>query len=148
MTAVVFDLPTTRSYAEETIDRFKLSERITFTSGDYHTDPLPSGFDVVWMSHVLHIDGPAACTALLTKALESLNPDGILMVQEFILDDTKDGPSFPALFSLNMLLGTDTGQSYSGRDLVAMMSEAGLSDVSRLDLDLPNGAGVIRGRKP
>ncbi len=148
LTAVVLDLPTTRGYAERTITRFNLSERITFAAGDYHTDPMPSGFDVVWMSHILHIDGPAACAALLSKAVDSLNSGGILMVQEFIQNDARNGPTFPALFSLNMLLGTDTGQSYSERELTSMMVKAGLSDVKRLDLELPNGAGVIRGRKP
>jgi hypothetical protein len=69
------------------------------------------------------------------------------MVQEFILDNAKDGPQFPALFSLNMLLGTEAGQAYSECELAAMMTEAGLSDVHRLALELPNGAGVMRGHK-
>ncbi len=147
MSAVVYDLPTTRSLAEGTIARFDLSRRITFTSGDFHADPVPSGFDVVWISHILHADGPAACATLLRTAVAALNPGGILMVQEFILDDTRDGPLFPALFSLNMLIGTGAGQSYAECELRSMMEAAGLSDVTRLALELPNGAGVIAGRK-
>ncbi|HIJ97392.1 MAG TPA: methyltransferase domain-containing protein [Desulfuromonadales bacterium] len=146
LTAVIFDLPTTRTFAEATIARFDLERRISFTAGDYHHDPLPSGFDVVWMSHVLHMDGPPACSALLRKAVDTLNPGGVLMVQEFVLQDTKDGPPFPALFSLNMLLGTETGRSYSEQELAAMMAEAGLKDVVRLALELPNGAGILCGR--
>lgn len=148
LSAAVYDLPTTRTFAEGTIDRFDLSQRITFTAGDYHVDPVPSGFDAAWLSHVMHADGPAACAALLRKAVAALTPGGVLMVQEFILDDDKAGPSFPALFSLNMLLGTEAGESYSGSELAAMMREAGLTDVHRLVLDLPNGAGVLSGRKP
>lgn len=148
LSAVVYDLPTTRSFAEGTIARFNLSDRIGFTAGDYHIDPLPSGFDAAWLSHVLHADGPQACADLLSKAVAALNPGGCLMVQEFILNDAKDGPQFPALFSLNMLLGTETGQSYSESELIAMFKDAGLTDVRRLALDLPNGAGVIIGRKP
>jgi SAM-dependent methyltransferase len=147
LSAVVYDLPTTRSFAERTIARFDLSGRISFTSGDYNLDPVPSGFDVAWLSHVLHADGPEACSALLRKAVSALEPDGILMVQEFILDDARNGPLFPTLFSLNMLIGTYAGQSYSEKELVVMMKEAGLSDVHRLTLELPNGAGVMTGRK-
>jgi len=44
------------------------------------------------------------------------------MVQEFILDDTMDGPLFPALFSLNMLLGTPQGRSYSQKQLEEKIS--------------------------
>ena len=69
------------------------------------------------------------------------------MLQEFILDDAKDGPPFPALFSLNMLLGAEDGQSYSQLELTSMMTEAGLSEITRLALELPNGAGVMIGRK-
>lgn len=147
LSAVVYDLPTTRTFAEGTISRFDLSGRISFTSGDFDSDPLPSGFDVAWLSHVLHADGPGACSALLRKAVAALNPGGVLMVQEFILDDERNSPLFPALFSLNMLIGTDAGQAYSEAELSAMMKEAGLSDVKRLPLELPNGAGIMSGRK-
>lgn len=147
MTAAIYDLPTSRSFAEKTVARFDLSGRVEFIAGDYHTEPVPGGFDAAWLSHVLHADGPAACAALLGKAVAALNPGGILMVQEFILDDAKDGPQFPALFSLNMLIGTDNGQSYSQSELAGMMSKAGLSDIERLAIDLPNGAGIMMGRK-
>lgn len=147
MTAVIYDLPTTRSFAGNTVARFDLTERISFVAGDYHADPVPGGFDAAWLSHVLHADGPGACAALLRTAVSALNPGGTLLVQEFILNDAKDGPVFPALFSLNMLLGTDAGQSYSECELAAMMTAAGLADVHRLNLDLPNGAGVMSGRR-
>jgi len=147
LASVIYDLPTTRSFAEGTVSRFELSDRISFIPGNYHVDPLPTWFDVVWMSHILHADGPATCAALLRKAVATLNPGGILMIQEFILNDAKDGPQFPALFSLNMLIGTEAGQSYSQSELSAMMKDAGLSDVCRLPLELPNGAGVMTGRK-
>ena len=147
LVATVYDLPTTRIFAENTITRFDLSDRITFHSGDYHADPIPSGFDAAWLSHILHSDGPADCAELLCKAVASLNTGGILMVQEFIMNDDKSGPLFPALFSLNMLLGTDAGQSYSESELKRMMEQAGLSDVRRLALDLPNGVGIMVGRK-
>jgi hypothetical protein len=148
LSAVVYDLPTTRSFAESTVARFDLSGRIAFTPGDYHADPLPAGFDAAWLSHILHADGPEACAALLRKTVQALDSGGVLMVQEFILDDAKDGPQFPALFSLNMLLGTDAGRSYSQGELAAMLTEAGLTDVRRIAIDLPNGAGVMTGRKP
>lgn len=146
--ATVYDLPTTRQFAVNTIARFDLAERIDFIEGDFHVDPLPTGFDAVWLSHILHSDGPNACAALLKKAVAALDTGGVLMIQEFILNDAKDGPLFPALFSLNMLIGTDTGQSYSEKELKEMMAEAGLVEISRLALDQPNGAGIMKGCKP
>jgi hypothetical protein len=67
------------------------------------------------------------------------------MVHEFILDDTRDGPLFPALFSLNMLQGTEHGRSYSGRELAELMSAAGARDIRRIPLQTPNDSGILVG---
>lgn len=145
MNAVVFDLPSTRSFAESTIKRHCLSERISFLSGNYNTDMLPLAFDVAWLSHILHSEGSDGCKSILLKAVQSLMPGGMLLVQEFILNDDKAGPTFPALFSLNMLVCTPEGQSYSEAELVEMMESAGLADVHRLPIELPNGVGIMVG---
>ncbi|AMV71524.1 helix-turn-helix SAM-dependent methyltransferase [Desulfuromonas sp. DDH964] len=146
--ATIVDLPTTRPFAEETVARFGLSERIDFVAGDFNDDAIPGAFDVAWLSHVLHSEGPQPCAQLLAKAVAALEPGGLLLVQEFILDATRTSPLFPALFSLNMLIGTPDGQSYSEPELAAMLREAGLQAVERIPLELPNGAGVMVGRKP
>ena len=148
LTATVYDLPTTRAFAEKTIARYCLTDRVTFVAGDFHRDPVPCGYDVAWLSHILHSDGLETCAVLLAKAVAALEPGGELLVQEFILTDIKDGPLFPALFSLNMLVGTDCGQAYSEGELCAMLRNAGLKDISRIAVSLPNGAGIIRGVKP
>jgi SAM-dependent methyltransferase len=145
LSAVVYDLPSTRSFAESTIARFDLTERIDFEEGDFITGKIEGRFDVAWLSHILHGEGPDGCAILLKSAVSALEPGGLILVQEFILDDTMDGPLFPALFSLNMLLGTTNGQAYSQGDLMKMLEAARVSDLQRLSLDLPNGAGIISG---
>jgi len=82
------------------------------------------------------------------RAKESLEPGGMILIQEFILDDSLDGPVFPALFSLNMLLNTDQGQAYSWGQLEELLSNAGFRELQRLPLQLPNGAGVIAAIRP
>lgn len=148
LTAVIFDLPTSRRFAEQTIDRFDLGGRITFAAGDFMVDEIPGRFDVAWLSHILHAEGPEGCAIILERAVAALEPGGLILVQEFILDNTLDGPIFPALFSLNMLLGTPAGQAYSEGQLIAMLAAAGVRDLRRLPLELPNGAGVIAGTLP
>lgn len=141
--AVVYDLPTTRRFAEETIRNFNLSDRINFCAGDIIADEIGNGYDVVWISQLLHSEGPEGAALMLKKAVQSLKPGGLVLVQEFILDDNHTAPVFPALFSLNMLLGTQAGQSYSQGELSKMLSQAGATDISRLPLILPNGAGIM-----
>ncbi|MBW2109411.1 MAG: methyltransferase domain-containing protein [Deltaproteobacteria bacterium] len=143
--ATVYDLATTRPFAEKTIQRFGLSDRVHFVPGDYLSDPIPGDYDVAWLSHILHAEGHENCRRIIAKAVSCLRPGGLIMIHEFILNDTKAGPVFPALFSLNMLLGTPEGQSYCERELFDMLTEAGVQDIQRLDFTGPNDSGIVAG---
>ena len=52
--ATVYDLPTTKPFAEKTIKKFKLQERVAFMKGDYIEEDIKGAFDVAWLSQVLH----------------------------------------------------------------------------------------------
>jgi hypothetical protein len=56
-----------------------------------------------------------------------------------------DGPLFPAFFSLNMLLGTARGQSYSEKQIMDMLAGAGVREIRRAAFQGPNDSGVIIG---
>ncbi len=141
--ATIYDLPETRPFAEKTIERFGLSERIDFVSGDYLEDKITGSYDVVWLSHILHGEGPDKCRMIIKKAVSTLRPGGLLFVHDFILDNTFDGPRFPALFSLNMLVNTENGQSYSEDQIKEMLSRAGLQDIRRLPFRGPTESGIV-----
>jgi len=148
LTATVMDLPTTQPFAERTIGKMGMQDRVTFISGDYLQDDIPGTYDAVWMSHILHGEAGEACLRMIRKAFQCLNPGGVVTIHEFILDDTLDSPLFPALFSLNMLLGTEGGRAYSQAQLAGMLETAGFVDVNRLDFTGTNDSGLIRGVKP
>jgi hypothetical protein len=143
--AVVYDLPSTRPFAERTINNFDLSNRVSFLEGDFIGDEIPGKYDVAWLSHILHGAGTDGSSVLLRKAVSCLEPEGMILIQEFILDDSMCGPVYPALFSLNMLLGTPNGRSFSQSELFEMLSAAGAKEIRRIPVELPNGAGVISG---
>jgi hypothetical protein len=144
MTAAVYDLDTSETFARTIAGRHGVADRVEFVAGDYLRDSVPGGFDVAWLSQILHAESPEGCRTILGKAAKALKPDGLVFVHEFILDDAMDGPEFAALFSLNMLLGTARGQSYSEGELRVMLTEAGFRDVERLDFKGPNDSGVLR----
>lgn len=141
--ATVYDLPTSRSFAEETIARFGLQERVDFVSGDFLREKLTGSYDVVWLSHILHGEGPQGVRTILDQAFSVLEAGGLLLIHEFVLDDDGSGPLFPALFSLNMLLGTPAGRSYSGRQMFDLLQDAGFKDAQIPDLQLPGESAVI-----
>ncbi len=145
LSATVFDLPTTRPFAEKTISRYGLSDRIRFHPGDFITDEIDGQYDVAWLSHILHGEGEADSRKLIAKAVASLSPNGLIFIHEFILDDNMDGPLFPALFSLNMLIGTEKGQSYSEKQLRQMLAEAGIDKIERVPYQGPTQSGILKG---
>jgi ubiquinone/menaquinone biosynthesis C-methylase UbiE len=142
--AVIYDRPTTKPFAEETVARFGLSDRIQFVEGDFNLDSIPGApYDVIWMSHILHSNSYEQCAELLTKAVECVSPGGLIMIHDFILDDNKDGPEFPGLFALNMLVGTDRGRCYSRKEIVQMLHENGCTGIDQQGLKVPNDSSVI-----
>ena len=143
--ATVYDLPTTRPFAEKTIQRFKLADRINFMDGNYLEDPVEGNYDVAWLSHILHGEGPDDCRMIIKKAVAALEPGGMIIIHDFILNNSMDGPLFPALFSLNMLLGTESGQSYSEEQIIDMLVSAGVQDIRRIVINTPNDSGIIVG---
>lgn len=145
--ATVYDLPASQVFAEKTMARFGLSSRIQFQKGDYLTDSIKGTYDIAWLSHILHAEDPQGCKTILKKACGALEKGGMLFVHEFILDDEKKGPLFPALFSLNMLVNTEGGQSYSDSEIRQMMEEAGIDGIQRLEFISPSQSGILYGRK-
>jgi len=143
--ATVYDLATTRPFAEKTIARFGLTNRIDFLDGDYLEEEIKGSYDAAWLSHILHGEGPDDCRKIIRKTVAALEPGGIILVHEFLLNNTMDGPLFPALFSLNMLLGTPSGQSYSEQQIMDMFAEAGVKEIRRIAFRGPNDSGIIAG---
>lgn len=145
LTATVFDLPATRPFAEQTIARFGVSDHVTFHDGDFNEDELPCCYDVAWLSHILHGEGPESSRKIIEKTVGALEAGGLILVHEFILDEDKAGPLFPALFSLNMLSGTPAGRSYSQSELEEMLAAAGVGNLQILPFRGPTESRIISG---
>jgi len=143
--ATVYDLPTTRPFAEKTIEKFGLTDGIDFMDGNYVEEGIKGVYDVAWLSHILHGEGQKDCQRIIEKTVSALEPGGMIIVHDFILNNTMDGPLFPALFCLNMLLGTPAGQSYSEKQITDMLAKAGVKGIRRLSFKLPNDSGIISG---
>ena len=148
LNAVVADLPATRPYAEKNIAEYGLSGRISFTPVDYTAEKISGQYDAAWLSQILHGEGPENCRNSLRKTVAALIPGGKILVHEFILSNTRAAPLFPALFSLNMLVNTESGRAYSEQEITEMLSESGAEQIKRLDFRGPNDSSIIEGIAP
>lgn len=147
LNSTVFDLPGSRKLASKAINDANMDSRINFIAGDFNKDDFSETYDLIWMSHILHAEGEANCRALIIKAAAALKTDGLLIIHEFILDDHGSGPVYPALFALNMLLGTDDGATYTETELRQMLAAAGLGQTERLALPPQSRSGILLARK-
>lgn len=127
LNATVFDRPDTRAFAERQIAKAEMSERISVEEGDFTTERFDASYDVVWGSHILHQEGREGVLAILATASSALKTGGRLIIQEFLIEDGSAPPRYPALFSLNMLLCTESGRAYTVRQVCALLEEAGFT---------------------
>jgi len=141
VTAEVLDLADVIPLTQKYIRKAGFADRIHARAGDMLVDPLGDGFDLVLLSAICHMFSPEENRALYQRAHAALAPGGRLLVQDFILEPEKTAPRFAALFSLNMLVGTRGGSSYSEPDYAAWLTAAGFRDIRRVRL--PGPAGVI-----
>jgi len=146
LAATVFDLPNVIPLTEEYVERDGLSDSIDTVVGNYSADPLPQGYDLVFLSAIIHSNSPRGNADLIRKCAASLNPGGQVVVVDFIMDEDRTSPPFAALFALNMLVGTREGDTYTEAEVRAWMEHAGLSDVVRQDTHL--GTTIVTGSMP
>lgn len=148
LSCVVFDLPDVGKIADEVIASHDLAERVSTEPGDYHSDSFPSGFDVVLVSNVLHQESWESCRKILADAYESVEPGGVVVIHAMFLSDRGDGPVWPALHNLLMLLVYTGGRAYSVEETVEMLEEAGFEDASLGRMSPFNAGSFVTARRP
>ncbi|MCP4213781.1 MAG: methyltransferase domain-containing protein [bacterium] len=141
--ASIFDLPTSRTFAQKNIDKNELTERIDFLPGNFNTSPIPGKYDTAWLSHVLHGEGDGNCRNMIKKTADALEPGGTIIIHEFILENNRVEPFFPALFSLNMFLHTAQGRSYTIAELTSMLEDGGFKDIRHIPLRTPTKSSLL-----
>jgi len=125
--------------AQENVRKAGLADRIATRVGDMLRDPLGENYDLILASAICHMFSPEENRELLQRAYSALAPKGQLVVQDFILEPGKTAPRAAAVFSLNMLVGTRAGSSYSEPEYASWLRAAGFSNVRRVRLPGPTG---------
>jgi hypothetical protein len=126
LTGTGFDLAEVAPIFEEYVSGVGVADRVTFRSGDFFKDPLPS-CDVILMGHILHDWDLPTKRMLIGKAFNALPSGGALIVYESIIDDDRSKNAFGLMMSLNMLIETPGGFDFTGADCQGWMTDAGFS---------------------
>jgi demethylspheroidene O-methyltransferase len=127
---ILFDLPAVAEQGRERFARLRLDQRASAVGGDFATDPLPVGADLVSLVRVLHDHDDDVVMHLLRKVRAVLSPGGRLLVAEPMSGTPGAEPAGDAYFGF-YLLAMGRGRPRRPDELRAMLEAAGFA-ASRL----------------
>jgi hypothetical protein len=129
MTATLFDLPAVVGMARKQLTESGFIDRVQLAPGDYNTDELPRGHDLVLLSAIIHSNDREANQRLYSKIHDALTPGGTILVRDYFLDSTRTVPRDGAIFAVNMLAATTGGTSYTYEEVHEDLAKAGFKDI-------------------
>lgn len=144
--AVVFDRPDVVPIARRVIAAAGMSERVRTAAGNFLHDDIGSGYDLVFVSSIIHSYGAEQNRLILRKAHDALNPGGQVVVRDFIMEEGKTKPASGAIFAINMLVNTDSGATYSEIEVRQWLEECAFENIVRKDIGT-DGALLIGRRR-
>lgn len=133
----LFDRPETIEIAKKVIQdsRFKVQDSISFIKGDFLVDDFGGGYDLIFISQVLHAYSEKENLQVLRKCKKALNRGGRIVVQEFYISEDLTQPATSALFSVNMLINTESGRCYSPKEIKGWFKKIGFNGIKEIHFD-------------
>ena len=130
---VLFDRPQVAAVARRRIPQ-SIANRITIVEGDFFTDPIPQGNDVIIIANVMHLLSPEHNLVLLRRLRQELRDHPTLLLIDFWTNPTHTDPLFAALMAGAFLLRTGEGDIYSEEEVRNWLEETGWLRVDRRPL--------------
>jgi len=134
-TATIFDLPQVIPQAQRRIEAAGLSDRVDFVAGNFETDPLPAGTELVWLSAIIHQNSRQQNRDLFASIRKALVPGGHILIRDIVMDESRTKPVAGAMFAINMLVATNHGGTFTLSELKEDLGNAGFTDVKQIRQD-------------
>lgn len=126
----LFDFPETIEIAKKVIGKEK-GDGIVLMGGDFMADDIGRGYDLIFVSQILHSYSEKDNIRLFKKCKKALNRGGRMVIQEFYIDRARTHPVQGALFSVNMLVNTEGGRCYSTGEIKSWVLKTGLKKIKK-----------------
>jgi precorrin-6B methylase 2 len=147
LNAVAMDRTQNLEVAQEIVSQFNMQDRVELRPGDYNTDSLGDSNDAMLLSSMTNQESPENIQKLLQKCYDSMNKDGVIMIQEQLLNPEKTGPELAAMIGVNQIINTVGGSSYSTSEMEAIMSSVGFVDIKAQQMPAPSPFMLLTGYK-
>ena len=135
-------IPTTKRITE----RFGVRDRFDFIEGDLLEANFGQGYDVATLGHILHSEGEERSRQLLKKAFRALKSGGTIAIAEWLVKDDRTKPLPSLMFSVQMLVNTEKGDTFSFNEIKKWLEDAGFKKVRKLEA--PGPSPLILATKP
>ena len=133
--ATVFDLPNVVPISQQFVEKEGFANKISTHTGDYTLDELPEGFDLVFLSAIIHSNSLEVNQDLIRKCFKALNKNGKIVIQDWIMNNDRTQPTAGAIFAINMLVGTEAGDCFTEGEVSEMLQTAGFKNISRIEFE-------------
>lgn len=142
---MLFDLPAVADRARERFAALALTPRARAVGGDFLSQPLPVGADLITLVRVIHDHSDEGAMTLLRSACQSLPPGGTLLLAEPMARSAGDETMGDAYFGF-YLWAMGRGRARSSGELTQMLKAAGFAQVRRLRTNMPLQTGLLMAR--
>ena len=129
----LFDLPPVVEVARRFIKRFQAADRVAVRTGNFLTDEIGSGYDIVFASDALYRP-PDQLEPLLGKIKAALNPGGTLVTKHWAMAPDRTGPTTTVLWEFRLALGGHGLHVYDNDQYVALLERCGFGPVEVVDI--------------
>ena len=108
--------------------------------------PLRLGDRVATVGHILHSEGEERGRQLLKKAFRALRSGGTIAIAEWLVHEDRTKPLTSLMFSVQMLVNTEKGDTFSFNQIKNWLEDAGFKRVRKLQA--PGPSPLILATKP
>jgi len=122
----LFDLPAVAARARARLARHGLEGRSEVLEGDFLSEPLPAGADLITLIRILHDHDDAGVLALLRRVREALPDDGALLIAE-PMSDAKGGDRVADAYFAFYLKAMGRGRARTPQELGVLLDAAGFT---------------------
>ncbi len=146
LSSTIIDFPNVAEIGWQFVAEAGLVNRVSYVPGNALECSWPTQQNAILMSYLLSGVPGQSIARLLQQSIDSLDPGGLVMIHDFMVDADRRGPPLAALWQLQHMAFTPDAQSLSIGWLQQALTKAGFEITQTGDL-IPGMTKLIVGRK-
>ncbi len=124
------DWPNVNAVAKKLNRERSLEGKIRFIDGEFRTAAIEENYyDLVLASNFCRFESPKGNQELFVKAYRALKPAGLFVINDFLPNEERTGPTFALRFSVYTLTHTPEGECWTLSQYSRWLEDAGFGSI-------------------